>query len=127
MFSVINFTSTFNFFIRSSPIGFKDNSLTTFPFGLPTWDKIIISTTKECCPDIEVLVSILKCDHNININMLTYGSTIVYDINQKTNKSIFQLFNDLNISKCEHIKLSMYAYDNKTGTPILTPPLIIQN
>ena len=97
------------------------------PYKFTTWDKIIISTTKECCPDIEVLVSILKCDHNININMLTYGSTIVYDINQKTNKSIFQLFNDLNISKCEHIKLSMYAYDNKTGTPILTPPLIIQN
>ena len=98
----------------------------TMPYMFNTWDKIKISSTKECCPDTNELVSILQSDYKINVSMITYGSKIIYENTNTQNKSIFELFNELNVPRCENIKLSMYAYDN-SGIPILTPPLFVEN
>ena len=81
----------------------------TVPYKFNTWSKIKISTTKECCPDIKVLLEILK-----------------YDVSNKTNKSIYDLFSELNIPRCENIKATIYSFD-ESGIPILTPPLYIEN
>ena len=48
------------------------------------------------------------------------------DCNSNTDKTIYELFDELNIPKCENIKLNIYAYDSQ-GMPIITPPLIIEN
>ena len=47
MFSVISFTLVLSFFLKSSPIGFKDSSFTFLPLGLPICDIIIILVF--CC------------------------------------------------------------------------------
>lgn len=98
----------------------------TIPYKFNTWNKIKVSTTKECCPDIKELVSIIKSDHKIPVNMMTYGSYVIYDCNSNKDKTIYELFDELNIPKCENIKLNIYAYDSQ-GMPIITPPLIIEN
>ena len=98
----------------------------TVPYKFNTWSKIKISTTKECCPDIKVLLEILKSDHKIDANMITYGKKIIYDASNKTNKSIYDLFSELNIPRCENIKATIYSFD-ESGIPILTPPLYIEN
>ena len=101
-------------------------SVRTMPYMFNTWDKIKISSTKECCPDTNELVSILQSDYKIDVSMITYGSKIIYENTNTQNKSIFELFNELNVPRCENIKLSMYAYDS-SGIPILTPPLFVEN
>ena len=98
----------------------------TIPYKFNTWNKIKVSTTKECCPDIQELVSIIKSDHKIPVTMLTYGSQVIYDSTSELNKTIYELYDELNIPKCENIKLNIYAYDSQ-GIPIITPPLIIEN
>jgi ubiquitin-activating enzyme E1 len=98
----------------------------TVPYKFNTWDFIKINTSKECCPNMEELITILKADYQLDVNMLTHGSTIVYNTMNKSNKTIYELFNELNISKCENIILNISAF-TETGLPVITPPLIVQN
>ncbi len=98
----------------------------TYPYKFNTWDKLRINTTRECCPDINELIEILNSNYKIDVSMLTYGSQIVYNKSMKVNILINKLFEKLEISRSESIKLNIVAF-NEESVPIITPPLILEN
>ena len=56
--------------------------------------------------------------------MLTCGNNIIYSSNIRTEKSIYNLFKELNKDLCDNIIINISCISD-SGMPILTPPLIL--
>ena len=98
----------------------------TVPYKFTTWDKIKFNCTSECCPDIYDLVGLLNHKFKIEIDMLLFKKAILYNRDKSPNKSIFELYKDLDIRLCENIIINISSF-SKDGTPILMPPLVLRN
>lgn len=100
--------------------------INTVPYKFTTWDKIKFNCSSESCPDIYDLVSVLNQKYKIEIDMLLFNKSIIYNKDSSENKTIFALFNDFNIRLCENMVISINSFDNN-GVPILMPPLLLHN
>ena len=105
-----------------SPIyGMKVNTL---PYQFNTWSSIKITCSKDSCSGLLDIVSILRDTHNINATMLTCGNNIIYSSNITSEKSIYNLFKELNKELFDNIIINITCI-SESGIPILTPPLIL--